>query len=124
MVEHLYIHKPQYLRKQQQLEVDIENMQWLEIFHPFTAVKNHYLSNKYASSIAPALQELVEGRTAEVLPFLQNIYLEGLRPWEPIQEGIQEFIAARQLSGHSIAVSRWQRDWESGTSSDFGNFSD
>ena len=104
-VEHLYIHKRQLPQTQQQL--DLENMQWLEIFHPFTAVKDLYLSKEFAPSIAAALQELVGGRTAEVLPILQNIYLEGLKPSGPIQEGIQKFVAARQLSSHPITVSRW-----------------
>jgi hypothetical protein len=104
LVEHLYIYE---LRNQPQY--DIENMQWLEIFHPFTAVKELYLSEKSAPYIAPALQELVGGRTMEVSPTLQNIRLEGLEPSGPIPEGIQKFVAARQLSGNPIAVSIWER---------------
>jgi hypothetical protein len=86
-------------------------MQWLEIFHPFTAVKELYLSEKSAPYIAPALQELVGGRTMEVSPMLQNILLEGLEPSGPIPEGIQKFVAARQLSGNPITVSIWEEDW-------------
>jgi hypothetical protein len=85
-------------------------MQWLELFDPFIAVKNLYLSKKYAPLIAPALQELVGGRTAEVLPTLQNIYLEGLQSSEPIQEGIQKFVVARQDSGHPVTIFLWERD--------------
>jgi hypothetical protein len=88
-------------------------MQWLEFFHPFTAVKNLYLSEEFTPSIASALQDLVGSRMTEVLSTLQNIYLERLQPSEPIQEGIEKFVAARQLSGHPITVSRWQRDPES-----------
>ena len=118
-VEHLYIYKPQVPQTQRQ--VDIENMQWFEIFHPFTAVKNLYLSKQLVPSIAPALQELVGGRTAEVLPILQNIHLEGLQPSERIEEGILKFVGSRQLSNHPITVSRWQRDSDSGTVSEFGD---
>jgi hypothetical protein len=107
MVEHLYIHEPRYLPSQWQDET--ENMQWLEMFHPFTAVKNLYVCEGLAPSIAPALQELVGGRRTEVLPILQTIYLEGLEPSEPVQEGIGKFVAARQLSGHPITVSRWEK---------------
>jgi hypothetical protein len=73
-------------------------------------VKNLYLSKEFAPHIVPALQELVGGRATEVLPTLQNIFLEGLQPSEPAQEGIQQFIAARQFTSHPIAVSRWDRD--------------
>ena len=103
IVEHLYIYAP--LNRPQ---YDIENMQWLESFHPFTAVKDLYLSGKSAPYIVPALQELVGGRTTEVLPMLQNILLEGLEPSGPIPEGIHKFVAARQLSGHPITVSIWE----------------
>ena len=100
--EHLYMYgtptSPQWRE-------DIENMQWLEIFEPFTAVKNLYLTKAFAPHIARTLQELVESRMPEVLPALQNIFLEGYDPSGPIPEGIGKFVAARQLSGHSIAVS-------------------
>ena len=104
-MEHLYINEYRY-----QPQYDIENIQWLEFFHPFTAVKNLYLSEKSAPDISPALQELVGGRTMEVLPTLQNILLEGLKPSGPIPEGIQKFVAVRQLSGHPITVSIWTVD--------------
>ena len=106
MVEQLYIYEPRYLPSQWQDET--ENMQWLEMFHPFTSVKDLFVCEGLAPSIAPALQELVGGRRTEVLPILQNIYLEGLDPSEPLQEGIGKFVAARQLSGHPITVSRWE----------------
>ena len=89
---------------------NIENTLWLELLHPFSAVKNLYLSEIFAPRIAPALQELVGARTTEVLPILQNIFLEGLEPSGPAHEGIVEFAAARQLSGHPIMVSFWERD--------------
>jgi hypothetical protein len=50
---------------------NVENNQWLELLRPFTAVKNLYLSEEFESDMASALQELVGGRTTEVLPSLQ-----------------------------------------------------
>ena len=88
---------------------NIENSLWLELLHPFMAVKNLYLSEKFALCIAPALQELVGGRTTEVLPTLQNLFLEGLQPSGPDQEGIVKFVATRQFSGCPITVSLWDR---------------
>ena len=100
MSEDLYIYENLY--SQPDWPDDIENTQWLELLHPFPAVKNLYLSKEIALCIAPALQELVGSTTTEVLPFLQNIFLE---LWGPVPEGIEQFIAVRQLSGQPIVVS-------------------
>jgi hypothetical protein len=91
----------------------IEGTLWLELLLPFTAVKNLYLSKEFSPGIAASLQELVGGRIAEVLPSLQNIFVEGPEPSGPFQEKIGQFVAARQLSGHPIAISVWNRDSES-----------
>jgi hypothetical protein len=72
-------------------------------------VKNLYLCERIMPRIAPALQELVGARTTEVLATLENIFLKGLQPSGPLQEGIEKFVAARQLTSHPVAVSRW--DW-------------
>ena len=105
--EDLYIHSDPY--SQPHWQDNIENSLWLELLHPFTALKSLHLSKEFVPRIAPALQELVGNRTTEVLPTLQIILLEELKPSEPVQEGIEKFVAARQLSGHSIAVSLWER---------------
>ena len=88
-------------------EGDVENTLWLEVLHPFAAVKNLYLCKKIVPSIAPALQELVGARTTEELPNLENIFLEGLQPSGSVQEGIEKFLTARQITNRPIAVSRW-----------------
>jgi hypothetical protein len=82
----------------------VENDHWLELLRPFTAVKNFYLSEEFQPDIASALQELVQGRTTEVLPSLQNIFLARSESSGPFQEAIGQFVAARRLSGHPIAV--------------------
>ena len=93
----------------------IENTLWLQLLLPFTAVKNLYLSKEFAPGIAAALQELVGGRIMEVLPSLQNIFVEALELSGPFQKNIEQFVAARQLSDHPIAISVWSRhidaDW-------------
>jgi hypothetical protein len=90
---------------------NFENAVWLELLHPFSAVKNLYLSEEFALRIVPALQEPDGGRATEVLPTLQNIFLEGLKLSGSIQEGIGEFVAMRQLTSHPIVVSRWDRQY-------------
>jgi hypothetical protein len=83
----------------------IENALWLELLLPFTAVKNFYPSKGFAPDIAVALKELVGVRITEVLPSLQNIFVEELNPPGPFQENIRQFVAARRLSGHPITIS-------------------
>jgi hypothetical protein len=84
----------------------IENTLWLELLLPFTAVENLYLSEEFAPGIAATLQELVEDRIAELLPNLQNIFVEGLQVKSSghLQENIWQFAAARW---HPIAISAW-----------------
>ena len=105
MLEDLYIHEDLYSRPD--WKDDIENGLWLQLLHPFTAVKNLYLSEQFALRIGPALQELAEGRTTGVLPALQNIFLKGAESSGPVQEGIRQFVASRQVTSRPIAVSRW-----------------
>ena len=85
----------------------IENTLWLQLLLPYTAVKNLYLSNEFAPGIAAALQDLVGGTIAEVLPSLQNIFVERLEPSGLFQENIGQFVAARQLSNRPVATVFW-----------------
>jgi hypothetical protein len=96
IVEYLYIYGTGYM----EWADNIESMQWLEIFHPFTAVKKLYISHEFAEYIAPALQELVRDRATDVLPALEHLFLENLKISDLFQ---------RQLLGHSVAVSHWVR---------------
>ena len=107
-VENLYIHSRSFRSEwQSQLRGEIENVQWLEIFRPFTAMKNLYISGKFVQCITTALQELVEERLMGVLPALENIFLEGFQSSRPVQEAIGQFVAARQLSGRPVATFHW-----------------
>jgi hypothetical protein len=107
--KHLYIYERQPSLPDSQ--DDFENTQWLDILRPFIAAKNLYVSEQFAPRIALVLQKLVEGGMTEVLPRLQNIFLEELRPSGPVHEGIEQFIDARRLSGHIITVFHWEREW-------------
>jgi hypothetical protein len=73
-------------------------------------VKNLYLFKEFAPGIAAALLELDGGRITEVLPSLRNIFVRGLEPSGPFQEKIGQFVAARQLSSHTITISDWDPD--------------
>jgi hypothetical protein len=83
-----------------------DNTEWLEFFHPFTAVKDLYILSAFMPCIAPALQEL--GVTG-MFPALRTLYLEDPTDF---QEATAQFVTARQLAGHPIAISRWEREIE------------
>jgi hypothetical protein len=110
-LEDLYIYKDPILRPDWQ--DNIENELWLELLHPFPTVRNLYLCNEFAPRIVRALQELVGVRTTEVLPNLRTVFLKELRSSGPVEEGIRQFVAARQVTSRPIAVSHydhWKND--------------
>ena len=85
---------------------------WLECLHPFTGVKGLYISQEFVPRIAPTFQQLTREIATEVLPALQTLSLEKPPPSEPDtapMETIGQFIAARRLAGHTIAVFLWER---------------
>ena len=103
MVERLYI-RGNFSRLHWQDDIEIN--QWLELLHPFTAVKDFYICEDFAPSVALVLQELDGERVTEVLPALKALFLEDPLPSGPILEIIGEFVAARELVGRPISVSR------------------
>ena len=102
-----------YISEINDLELDwletIDSTLWLELLHSFSAVKNLYLSKEVAPHVVPVLQEHVGGSTTEVFPSLQNIFLEDLQPSRIVQEGVEQFVATRQVTSHPVAVSYWDR---------------
>ena len=105
-VEYLFIRK---IFRELHWQDDIENSQWLEVLQPFTGVKELYVSRKFVPHIAPVLRELVEeGATEVLLPALQILFLEEPLPSGPVKEMIEQFVAARQLASHPIALSIWR----------------
>jgi hypothetical protein len=86
---------------------NIENSKWLELLRPFSSVKGLYLSRELVPCIAATLQGLTGERVTEVLPALQEILVEGIHPSGSDQDAFEPFIAARQLSDQTIAISDW-----------------
>ena len=105
MIEHLYIREEtDFPPSWQESQDDIETGQWLELLHRLTAVKDLHISREFMPRIALTLQEL--GVTG-VLPALQTLFLEGMGALPSgVEETIDQFVAARELAGHPIAVSR------------------
>ena len=100
-VKHLYIDTGYWRRGWQ------GGNQWLEILRPFTSVNGLYVSLECTPPTAFSLREIVGERCLEVLPALQNIFLKERLPLRCVQDAIGQFVAARQLVGHPVAVSLW-----------------
>jgi hypothetical protein len=102
-LECLYIRRFQFWMWSSTPPRDMETPLWQELFHPFTALQDLYLAEDVALRVVSALQQLDETRVTEMLPALQNIFLEGSQS----SGAAQQFVAQRQLSGHLIAVHSW-----------------
>jgi hypothetical protein len=83
---------------------DVEHIQWLELLQPFVSVKDLVIHEELVPLVAPVFPQLVGERVAEVLPALQNLFLEGPQPSNPVRELIIKFIVARRVSGHPVIV--------------------
>ena len=105
-VERLYIRRDGYLRRKPWVD-HIPDSHWVELLRLFTAVKSLYLSGEFVRCITLTLQGRVEELTTQVLPALQNLFLQGYRQWGPIGKATADFVTARQLSGQLIFVGSW-----------------
>jgi hypothetical protein len=102
-VERLYV---ETLRVAPPLPWQDESSQWLELLHLFTGVKDLHISSQFTPRIASALQEPAGERVPKVLPSLRALFLSET-PSGSVPEDFGRFVAARQLAGHPISVSRW-----------------
>jgi hypothetical protein len=96
----------------------MKNTQWLQIFRPFTAVKDLYLGSGLVMPVARTLRKFTRNRATEVLPALQNIFavafegdtedlVHGGLHLAVVLQVVEPFIAARQRSGCPVAVRCW-----------------
>ncbi|KAI9512641.1 hypothetical protein F5148DRAFT_792449 [Russula earlei] len=82
----------------------VENTQWLELLRPFTTLETLIVEQGSIPFVERILGALAGGVT-EAMPALELIYID-LGPLEPIPDGIEQFVTARQLSGRPVAVER------------------
>ena len=106
----LYIYRSQ---SEQRWKDSIENTLWLELLHLFTTTKNLYLCKRSAPHVSPILQEVaIAGRMLEVLPNVQNIFLQEFPPSGLVQEGVGLFATARRLFCRPTTIYLWDIDWD------------
>jgi hypothetical protein len=80
----------------------VDNPQWLEIFHAFSALQHMRIPPGLGEIIGSALQELTGESVMDTLPMLRHLYLPP--PFESTQQAIQPFISSRQRSNHPVTV--------------------
>jgi hypothetical protein len=78
------------------------NIQWLELLHPFNAVKALSVQYKLSPHIALALNSVTEDWAAEILPALEWLYLE-----HQAATSVEKFLAIRQ----SVTFFHCERDF-------------
>ena len=103
---------------------NVENTLWLELLLPFTSVKNFYICKEFVQRIEPALKDLAKGNSTEVLPALENIFVE---EFESERAGILLFACRRQATSHPVSYRSWDRSffaYADSSSSDRSSLSD
>ena len=103
-LEHLGIYEYRSNRFGSLRHHEVDTTQWMELLRPFITVKDLVLGEPLILFVASTLQELVGERGTEILPALQNIFLEGFQASSPVPEGIAKFIAARERSGRPVML--------------------
>ena len=80
--------------------------QWLEVFRPFSAVRGLYVCEMLEPLVTAALGELSGDRTMEVLPALETLSLDELKPSGSARDAMESFIIARELLDRPTVVQR------------------
>lgn len=83
---------------------EMSPFQWHELFLPFIAVRDLYVSWQLVPFVAVAFKELTGERSMEVLPALDRLFLEGFQPSGDVQGAIEPFISSRQLYGRPVVI--------------------
>jgi len=90
-----------------------ENTLWLwsRLLQPFNAVRDLYLPQGLVFRVVRAMQDPNGQGSEELLPALRSIFVLGSRSLSDVQAAIRPFTAAREDSGHPVAIRRWEQ-WQ------------
>jgi len=81
-------------------------VEWLHLFHQFSAVQMLDVSWELAGNVALALEDVTGEMVAEVLPSLDYIFLE-----DQPASSVEEFVAARRLSDRPVTVVKTYKEF-------------
>jgi hypothetical protein len=99
----------EYSSLDSQSEFNTEDPQWLELLRQFSAAKNLSLGSMHiVPPVAVALKQVIEEGMTDVLPAIQELSVSGSLSEGPVQEAIEQFVAARGLRFETPAFSKWR----------------
>jgi len=81
---------------------EMDSTLWLELFRPFRGVKRLEVTGGLVTGVSSALERVAGEMARIVLPALHDLYLFDSLPSVP--SSIEQFVAARQLYNHPVAV--------------------
>ena len=84
---------------------DMDSTQWLELFQPFTRVRDLGVSGQFVPDIVQAL--VTEDMAAGVLPELAQLFVTRMgeaREQAAVVEATEQFVASRKLSGRTTTL--------------------
>jgi hypothetical protein len=85
-----------------------DNVGWLHLLHPFSAVQTLHVSPELAGHVARTLEDIPAERAIEVLPSVRLIYLEQHWP----ASSLEKFVAARRLSDQPVTVVNDKKEFD------------
>ncbi|KAI0293313.1 hypothetical protein B0F90DRAFT_1404455 [Multifurca ochricompacta] len=86
---------------------DIGAIEWLDLFHPFSAVERLHVAGELGTQVARSLEEGSRDPTMETFPKLRTLTF-----WSPPKlTSVEQFITARELSGNPVIVSYSSKSW-------------
>ena len=97
--------------EEEEWEELVDDPDWLELLNLFVSVKSLYIADRLGLILSSVLEQVTGERVTEVLPALQNLFIED--PWpheEFVEETMTPFVSARQLYDHPIVVQPWERE--------------
>ena len=100
------------LDDEEEWEPELDDPGWLQLFIPFVSVKSLYVPQGLGPFFASALEKLPEERVTEILPALEDLFLEGYDSESSglVQDAVKSFVSMRQLSGHPLVLQCWDEE--------------
>ena len=83
--------------------MDDTGVGWLELFHPFIAIKTLSISSQFTESVAHTFEELTVQTITQVLPALELLLLEG-HPFMPVRQIAEGLHNTFRVSGRPLKV--------------------
>ncbi|KAI0295416.1 hypothetical protein B0F90DRAFT_1927515 [Multifurca ochricompacta] len=86
---------------------DIDVIEWVDLFHPFSAVERLHVADELGPQIARSLEEGSRDPMMETFPELRTLNFGS----PPESTSVEQFITTRELSDNPVIVSYSSKSW-------------